>query len=215
MADLITLEQLKIAEGIQAGDTDEARDKRYEQAIKGASAAIRKYADRAFGIEAKAGTRTYEYDGSGYVDIDDAMTVTEVTFIFGTLETPLSSFYWRPEPQEGPPYSYLTIPHWAGIYSPEMGFTYNLDVISKDRGWPGLIPLVKVVGEFGWPEVPSDVQQACIITAGALSEKPTAHASERIASYSWAQSIRGDLTDVTAIPARAMDLLEPYIRMKI
>lgn len=211
---LITLAELKSAMNIAAGDVDAVRDGRLEIAIRDASAAVRRFADRAFGIPETLGTRQYEWDASGYLDIDDAMAVTTIVFTFGGFEFPIEPFYWRPEPQEGPPYTYLTIPHWAGIYDPEMGFTKNLDVISKDRGWPGLIPTVKVTGSWGWPEVPPDVKRATIYTAADMSEKPGNYVSESIAGYSYTTSNRTSGSP-TAIPSVAQDILAAYVRFQI
>jgi hypothetical protein len=211
---LISLAQLKASMGIAAGEVDIVRDEKLEQAIAFASVAIRSYSDRAFGTPAVKGTRIYEYDSSGYLDIDDAMSVESLAFIFGSFETPIETVYWRAEPQEGPPYSYLTVPHWAGSIDPEMGFRYNLDVVSKDKGWPGLIPTIKVNGEFGWPDVPADVQQAAIWTAAAMAEKPDQMVSESIAGYSYTSSNRTS-SAVTAIPSRAKDLLAAYERFQV
>jgi hypothetical protein len=211
---LISLAQLKIAMGITAAEVDLVRDEKLELSIADASAAIRSYADRSFGLPAVKGNRIYEYDASGYLDIDDAVSVESLVFIFGSLETPIEPFYWRAEPQEGPPYTYLTVPQWSGSISPEMGFTYNLDVISKDRGWPGLIPTIKVTGEFGWPEVPADVQRAAIWTAAAMAEKPDEMVSESIAGYSYTSANRTS-SAVTAIPSRAKDLLAAYERFQV
>jgi hypothetical protein len=211
---LITLTELKAAMNIAAGDVDVVRDAKLESAIEGASAAVRRFADRAFGLPETPGIRTYEYDSSGFLDIDDCMAVTSVAFVFGGFETPIDQFYWRPEPQEGPPYNYLTIPHWAGIYSPQMGFKINLDVISKDRGWPGLIPTVKVTASWGWPEVPADVRRAAIWTAAVMSEKPEEFVSESIAGYSYTTSNRTSGAP-QAIPPQAQDILAAYVRFQI
>jgi hypothetical protein len=211
---LITLAEMKAAMNISAGDEDPVRDAKYEQAIRYASSAVRKFADRAFGTAEVPGTRIYEYDSSGFMDIDDCMAVTAVAFIFGGFETPLEEFYWRPEPQEGPPYDYLTIPHWAGIYSPQMGFKTNLDVISKDRGWPGLMPTVKVTANWGWPTVPEDVKEATMLTAAAMAEKPDEYVAESIAGYSYTSANRSAAAP-TAIPSRAQDILASYVRFQI
>lgn len=211
---LITLEELKFAMNIAAGEVDALRDARLQQAIRDASAAVRRFADRAFGKPVSAETRIYEWDHSGYLDIDDAMSVTAVVFTFGGFEFTIEPFYWRPEPQEGPPYTYLTIPHWAGIYDPQMGFEKNLDVISKDRGWPGLIPTIKVTASWGWPTIPDDVKRATIWTAAAMSEKPENYVSQSIAGYSYTTSNRTSGLP-TAIPAMAQDILAAYVRFQI
>jgi hypothetical protein len=221
VGDLITLEELKRAYYYPASLTeDKRRDENLSASITTASQAIRKFADRSFGMGTETKTMAYEYDSSGFIDINDAWKVLKVEFVFGGLHTKIEEFYWRAEPQEGPPYYYLTIPHWAGIYSPQMGFRYNLDVIARDRGWPGLIPLVEVEAEFGWPEVPVDVKQAAIYTAAKFAEKPGQFVSERIQDYAYTTQLRGTPAEpntgtVTALPQEAQDLLAPYVRFQI
>lgn len=211
--DLITVEELKLAKGESSADTE--HDEKYQQAIRNASTAVRRFADRAFGMPYTEGDRIYNYDESGYLDTDDAGEVIKVTFILGTLETELQRTYWRAEPQEGPPYNYLYIPRWAGIYSPQMGFRYNLDRISQERGWPGLNPQVKVRAKWGWPEVPDDVRQATIWTAAKFAEKPDQMISESIANYSYTSQVRGNAGPPPAIPAPAQDVLAAYVRFQI
>lgn len=216
LPDLITLEDLKIS--MRIPDTDTDRDAQLSKAITLASASIRSFTDRSFGAPIKKGVKIYEYDSSGFLDIDDAMAIENVEFVFGGLKTPITNFYWRAEPQAGPPYSYIVIPVWAGIYSPQMGFKYNLDVISRDRGWPGLIPVVEVTAKFGWPEVPDDVEQAAIWTAARFSEKPDALISESIANYSYTTQLRGGGGfggPLGAIPSEAQDILASYIRFLV
>jgi hypothetical protein len=215
---LITLNEFKIAMGIPETEENILQDEKYNQAITAASIAVRNFADRAFGLPEKQKTNIYEYDSSGFVDIDDCMAVEEVVFTFGGFKTPIEQFYWRPEPQAGPPYTYLSVPHWAGIYSPEMGFTYNLDVIAKDRGWPGLIPLIEVKGKYGWPNPPGDVKQAAIWTAAKFQEKPDQLVSESIANYSYTAQLRGGGGfggPPPAIPSDAQDILIAYTRFQI
>jgi hypothetical protein len=219
--DLVTLEQVKIAKGENPADhSDPNEDKAIEQAIEEASAAIRNFTQRDFGIPLVTESRQFEYEGDNFVEIDDAHEIDEVAFKFGTTRSLVTTFYWRAEPQNGPPYTYLTIPHWANAYSPEMGFTYNLDVFSRDHGWPGLIPLVEVTGTWGWAETPADVQRAAIITAIAFQQDPSSYVSESIAGYSYTTALRegtgapSDLTP-TAIPGKAQDLLQPYIRFTV
>lgn len=220
--DLISLEELKVALSLSKTEVDVRRDEKLQQAITYGSQAVRSYADRAFGMPLVAETQSYEYDSSGFVDINDAWKVENVEFSFGGFKTPITTFYWRALPQAGPPFDYLSVPHWAGIYSPEMGFRQNMDVIARDRGWPGLIPLIEVTAEYGWPtpNVPTDVKQATIYTAAKFAEKPGALVSEHVANYSYTTQLRGTNNDpnvgnVYAIPAEAADLLAPYIRFQI
>lgn len=211
-ADLITLEELKVAMGMDLSETDQ--DQKLTKAIAAASTAVRRFADRSFGLPLTEGVRTYEYDSSGYLDIDDAGEIISVVFNLVSFKFPITTFYWRAEPQEGPPYTYLKIPHWAGVYSPEMGFTRNFDVIAKERGWPGLPPTVEVTAKWGWPEVPDDVRQAAIWTAAKFQEKPDQLVSESIANYSYLSQTRTG-GPAPAIPSQAQDLLAAYVRFQI
>lgn len=216
-ADLITLEELQIAMGDNTSEVDAKRDKKYEKAIAAASEAIRLYTDRSFGLPIATASRSFEFDESGYLDIDDCVKVNTVSLKIMTFEEPIPIEYWRAEPQAGPPYNYLLVPRWKGIYSPEMGFKRNLDVISKERGFPGILPLVVVNADWGWPTVPEAVRQAAIWTAAKFQEKPDKLISESIANYSYVTQIRtAEGTGApTALPIDAQEALEPYVRMLI
>lgn len=215
---LITLNQLKAAMGIDVAEDNATRDLRMEQAISSASSACRKYAERAFGTAEATATHTYEYDDSGYIDIEDCMSVSAVVFVVQTFEQPIESAYWRAEPINKPPFTYIEIPRWYNrIINPAMGFARNLDVLVRERGWPYQTPLVKVTGSWGWPDVPGDVQQAVIYTAAIMAEEPSDYASESIAGYSYVSERTTTTTSVakSAIPSRAKDLLAPYVRFLV
>jgi hypothetical protein len=212
---LVTLEQFKRFKGIEASDHD--RDESIEDAIAFMSEAIRKYTDRSFGLQTNSGVRVFDFDDSGYIDIDDATKIEGVEIAIGSLVTPIQSYAWRAEPVKGPIFDYLVIPHWAGVYSPEMGFTFNLDVVSKERGWPGVPPTVLVKGTWGWTEIPPDVQAACLIAVANYADNPDENVSESIENYSYSRGgsrIYG-ATESVAIPGRARDLLSPYVRFMI
>lgn len=207
---LITLEELKIANG----ETGTVNDQNYTRAIESVSEAIRKYTDRSFGLPLVNEVRIYDYDVSGYIDIDDCTNVDSVEFKLGELVTPVQSYAWRAEPAQGPVHDYLVIPHWAGAYSPEMGFRYNLDVISRERGWPGVPPVVLVKATFGWPQTPADVREAAILVATSFSDDPEENVSESIENYAYSKggSRAFGAAESVAISGRAKDLLSPYVR---
>lgn len=212
---LITLEQVRRAKGLQ--DDEHASDEKYEDAIAFVSEAIRKYCDRSFGLPLTTGVREYEYDQDGFVDIDDAAVIESVEFKIGTFIAPVQSFAWRAEPIKGPPFDYIAIPHWASSYSPEMGFMYNLDVLSRERRFAYLPPTVLVKGTWGWPEVPLDVQQAAILTVINYADDPDENISESIENYSFSRggSRQFGAAESVAISGRARDLLAPYVRFLI
>lgn len=214
MADLITLADLKTALNVAAGDVDPLRDARLQQAITQASAAVSTYADRNFGSSNVTETRNYEYDGSGYLDIDDASDITAVSFNWYNYTQVLDPALqlWRPEPYGYPVFTYLVLPTWHGQISPEMGFRQNLDVLWRERGLSTLPLTASVTGTWGWPTVPEDVKRAVIWTAASMSEEPGDMRSESIESYSYTRESSRTSLESGAIPERAKDLLAPYVR---
>lgn len=213
MAALITLDELLDALDITPGDATEQVQRKYTQAIAGASAAVSSYADRAFASPVVTEQRTFEYDGSGFLDLDDCSAVTAVTISSYGVDSVLAADEWTAEPFGGPVYTYLVLPAHRGFGSPAMGFTRNLDRIAAERGWLGQT-LVKVDATWGWPTVPDDVKQAVIWTAAEMGDKPGGMRSEAIANYSYSRDTPG-LPEVPAIPNRAKDLLAPYVRYKV
>ena len=202
MADLVTLADVKLALGIPTATT--TQDAKLNDAIRDASAALRSYLDRDFETPVTSSqARTYFYDGSGVLEIQDAQTITAVTLDGVALTTD----EYSAEPAGDAPYTWLFLPEIGGFgMSPEMGFTRNLDRL----WWKALQrpQQVVVTGTWGWATIPDDVQRAAIWTAVAFAENPRPVTTERVGdvSRSYPNAIRD------AIPARARDLLEPYFR---
>lgn len=204
---------MNTALGFVTGE-DTNRDAKYTQAIAGASAAVSNYADRGFGLPQITEQRSFEWDNSGFVDIDDCTNVLDLIYSIGGYDTGVAANQWRAEPYGLTTFTYIVMPPISGMYfSPAMGFKENLDVIYKDRGFVGLGPIVKVTATWGWPIVPGDVKQATIWTAAEMGQEPTAYISESIANYSRTSASRTLAQE--ALPERARDLLAPYVRVII
>jgi hypothetical protein len=200
MADLITLTELKNALGVDLLDTD--LDAKYTLAIKNASAAVREYADRSFDLTTVTSTRVYEYDGSGVLEIEDATTVTTV-LLDGIALQPSE---YAVEPYGKTVLNWIFLPENRLRTDPAMGFAYNLDTL----WWKAItnIHLVSVTGTWGWPAIPDTVKQATIWTAAAFAENVRPVVTERVGDVS--RTYATPLRD--AIPSRAKDILEPYVR---
>lgn len=198
MADLVTLPEVKTALGLQ----NTAKDAQITQAIPVATQAIRNYVDRDFETPVSgSATRTFYYDGSGVLEIDDAQTITEVTLD----GVPLTADEYSAEPAGGVPFSWLFLPERNLSINPEMGFTRNLDVLWwKTLGKP---QVVAVTGTWGWPEIPADVKQAAIWTVVSIIENPRPITTESIGGVS-----RSYMSYASAIPQRAKEFLQPYFR---
>jgi hypothetical protein len=218
MADLITLQEYRDATGYTS--VDAAFDTQVTAAIKYASSAIRNYTARDFGAPLVVEDRTYEYDGSGYVDIDDANTVNTVTLTtVGWADQVVDVALWRAMPQrrdDAPVYYYIYMPNvtaWGA--SPYMGFTRNVDVLAAEGRWGVQPPMVKVNAQWGWPTVPDDVKQATIWavedwkgTTASSAGPVTAHAIESFSESFGSRAGTG--VTANALPQRALDLLANY-----
>lgn len=210
MADLITPEILYDALGKAPGDLEEHEVSKYAEAIAAASAAIRSWTDRKFEEAGQSATaRTYQYDGSGVLDIDDCTTVTAINVVVPNgVERPLDAMEFTAHPFEGPIFDHITMsPRWGQV-SREMGFTRNLD---RYEGPLGYAPQIKVTAIWGWPTIPPDVRRAVIWTAISLVENPRPFISESIEGYS--RTVGPAPYD--AIPVRAQALLAPYTKLKV
>jgi hypothetical protein len=206
-SEIITLNQLKDSLGIPYTDT--TKDIRLEQAISSASSAIRTYLDRDFGTALVTEQRSFIYDGSGVLEIDDCASgsITDVTI----LDRSLSEEEFRAQPFRRSPVNFwIELAPSRGI-SPEMGFTWGLDTYQLYAN-PIMDTLtVKVTANWGWPVIPDDIQQAAIYTAAAMAESPKPYMSQNYGSYSIQMPAPFDC----AIPERAQALLAPYQRLRL
>lgn len=213
-ADLITRERLLDALNKVEVDLEPQEIRKYDAAIRSASAAVRAYTDRDFTLNASgvADARNFEYDDSGYIDINDAQAVTGVRILFpyGGLPMSLSTDQWTALPYGGPVFDNLV------VYSPlafgmsrEMGFTWNYDTYDGPSGGPP--PVVEVTAVWGWAAIPEDVQEATVWVAAAFSEDARQVTSESIEGFSRSLSVVAP----SALPLRARDLLDQYRRIVV
>lgn len=212
--DLITLADFRLAQGTDVTDTRD--DAKWTQWISFASDAIRAYTGRDFGAAVVTEERTFEYDGSGFVDIDDASVITAVTLVpgFGAADIVLTTDDWYGGPirrDDAPLFTYVKLTN-SGYVSPEMGFNRNLDVYFRDHRFDPSPRLVKVNGTWGWASTPGDVQMAAIWTLQDWESRDGGDGltAESIEGYSRSWAARGAQSAAMAIPDRARDLLSNY-----
>lgn len=212
-ADLITRERLLDALNKVEVDLEPQEIRKYDASIRAASAAVRAYTDRDFTLNASgvADARNFEYDDSGYIDINDAQSVTGVRILFpyGGLPMALSTDQWTALPYDGPVFDNLIVysPLMYGM-SREMGFTWNYDTYDAPAGPP---PVVEVTAVWGWAAIPEDVQEATTWTAAAFAEESRQVVSESIEGFSRSMSVQSP----SAVPLRARDLLDQYRRIVV
>lgn len=211
---LVTLSKYKTA----IKETSSSNDQFHQDALDDASAAVAAYTDRDLGVATATADRTFFYDGSGFLEIDDASAVNSVRF--DTQATALDSATWEAfrDGPAGVPYSYLVLP---GPYrvSGEMGFTYNLDQWLARSGGFNQETRVIVNATWGWATVPNDIQRATIWTASAY-EAMSESAGGTMSSHSVADVSTSYVFNAAAsnpdaqsdIPPRAKAILEQYRR---
>jgi len=145
------------------GITNTGQDAGIGLAISAASRLIDKWCRRTFGAGVQA-SRTFVADSAYYVAIDDLSSATglvvETRSSVSSAWTTVASSAYQVEPlnglRDGVPWA-LTAIRAVGV-----GFfpTYNKDA------------LIRVSGLFGWPSVPQEIEQACLIQACRLLKRP-------------------------------------------
>lgn len=219
MADLLTLAEYRTATGVDLTDT--RYDARVTQWLPWASQAIRNFTERDFGAPTVIEERTFEYDGSGYLDIDDAFSISQVSFAYpNSPDIILTVDDWSPKPErrdDAPVYQYILMPGYVGQSwgSSEMGFTRNLDVYFRERGAWGLTTKVKVTATWGWPDIPGDIKMAMVWTIQEWLARPSGESVTAEAIEGWSRSWggRGVAASAYAIPQRARDILVNYAKI--
>jgi hypothetical protein len=206
---LISLETLKESIGTDPADT--SRDNVLTAAIKAASQFAFTYTDRDFASEGVEEERTYRYDGSGFLEIDDAQEISTIEVDGRTLDADA----YLVQPTTGVS-TWLELDYIFRDPSGAMGFTYNLDRYIP-RSYRRTVDVV-VTGTWGWPDVPYDVQQAIIWIAASFAQNPesggAALTSESIAEVarSWANE---GMSDTTSLPRNALSILDQYKRWSL
>lgn len=213
MATLTSIARYKASQGDL--DVPGPKDDQINFALSAASELIRAFTGLKFEVASSGSlsdTRTYEYDGGSYLDIDEATLITGVSMRSGydinATPTTLDTYAWGAFPLNSPVKLWLRLPAGNhGTISPEMGFRYNLDTIGFDV-YQNIPAFVNVTATWGWPTIPEDVQQATIWTAQAIAMATSPYQQESIESYS---HTKGPMTDMESIPLRAQAALMPYI----
>lgn len=183
---MITVSEYKAATG-QVGDH---RDAAITAAITSASALIRAHTGLEFAVSGDAPiatSRDFEYDGTGYLDIDECQAITGVTVGASSL----SADSWSAYPLNGP------VKTWLRLAEAEEGFKPYI---------------VTVTAAWGWPVLPDDVKQAVVWTVTDLLETERPFTQEAIEGYSRTRSVA---STEEPIPLRAQAALQVYVLPRI
>lgn len=211
MANIVTRDEYKT----YAGVSGTAHDDQIDAALPWVDDVIRNYTDRDFATEVATETRTYRVKPkSRYVDIDDCTNITNVALGAHNLG---ANEYTPGPPAPSPVYYWIELYYRVGGVSPEMGFTYNLD-----RLYDLVVPqtTLAVTADYGWEVAPGDVKLAAseILKSviGGEDSGGGEKQSEAIDSYSISWQPQSVNTDrVSALPRKAVDLLDQYRRINL
>jgi hypothetical protein len=194
-----------VNEEIGRTDTDSTRSAAIHRAINGASRQIDSYTGRRFWQDSTVVARLYFATDGTCVEVDDISTTTGLIVKTdpdgdGTYENTLTiGTDFRVAPFNAAarvpvwPYTDLVISPVSASYFPVFA----------------TVPGVHVTAKFGWPAVPDDVAQACVIQAVSLLKAPAA--SMGILQV----GVDGIPARVPALHPIAVALLEPYCLPRI
>jgi hypothetical protein len=216
---LIDLTTYKALLGIDPTNTSD--DAQITALLDAASRAVETFTGRKFNVASGGATvKSYIYDGSGFLDIDDCTGITQVEVVIPNAQNyTLTSDEYTAMPGGGEVFYYIIMHGGAGVYgvSPEMGFERNLDqypmVMFKQ-------PTVNVTATWGWSAVPTDVKLATALTiqqfvSGEGGGNAEGLSAEAIEGWSRSWGGRSGTAPMLAIPNRARDLLAFYQRLYV
>ena len=163
MADLVTngyctLEELKEGLDIEISKQDSI----LSRAINAASRQIDNYCQRVF-YQTEEQVRYFSTEYYDLLTIDDLTSITELATDVNGLRT--YDTIWLPT-------DYELGPRNAGA----TGFPYT--ILTRTplglQSFPRIADSIRITGTWGWPEVPDDIRQVCLILAYRLYKRKDA-----------------------------------------
>jgi hypothetical protein len=143
------------------GVDDEEDDTKMDSALAAATTGINSFTDRQFNKTTTATARRYRPDSHCRTNVHDFHTMTDLVIATddsdgGTFGTIWSATDYDLEPLDG-------------VVAGEPGWPW-WKIIAVGGRWfyRGRRPTVRVTAQWGWPAVPADVHEACLIAAEDL-----------------------------------------------
>jgi hypothetical protein len=193
--DLCTLADVRLALEHSPGEGLE-RDDLIEELITTASRAILANAGREFAPVTASATRDFDHLGGGRVslapcDLQTSSAAT-VTVLDGTSEdatviAELTAVEWYGEPTTALDgvYTSLVVPALAGVTARRV---------------------VRVAGAWGFPDIPDDVRQACVVTVRSWLSKPISDVAAALELGDAARALGPGSAATFAVPTAAKRL---------
>lgn len=157
---------------LQKQSADTAQDSIIASLITRASDAILNYAGREFAPATTAQARTFAYTGSGFLDVApfDLRAVTAIAYDPDVSSTTLSSENYRLWPYHAPDGVYTAIELNLG----GLGATTCENDTGRTAGPNWRDRQVRVTGNWGFAEIPEDVQHWAIVAVSVWLRRDVA-----------------------------------------
>ena len=159
-----TLAELKAYLGI----ADSVDDTMLENIIESASRSIDRIANRKFWLDSVATVRYYRPNNSFTLDVDDIGSTSGIVLQFdtagdGSYATTLTfntDYILDPlnSDQKGRPWTIVTLISTSQLFIAPISYR----------------PSVKLTAKWGWPSVPDDINEACLILSADLYKRKDA-----------------------------------------
>jgi hypothetical protein len=159
----VSLEMFKASLRVNASSADQDRDDLMLQALAAASRQIEEHCGRRFWLDDADTARTYSPRGRTVSTVDgDLLLIDDLGAVPTTVEYGIGGTYTALTTAD-----YLTDPDNATtLRRPITG------LIRANSTWPtGSGYRVRVTGRHGWPAIPDQVAQACLIQASRLYKR--------------------------------------------
>jgi len=170
-----------------------------ERAINATSRAIDRHTGRRFWQDAAAQAKVFRCDDAHEVDVDDISTTDGLivaTGTDGTYTTTWAASDYQLEPlnadTDGGPHAW-----WRIVAVGVQTFPVHARQTT-----------LQVTAQFGWSEIPPDVEEACILRAAAIFKRK--EATFGVAGFGEFGVVRIGRNDVDVV-----SLLHPFVRMTV
>lgn len=198
MADLTTLASVRRHAQI-SDDADTDQDELFNDLIPAVSDAIMEYAQREFASDAEGSTsRDFRYDGRGVLSLSpfDLRTLTSVQIdVDGANPVPITL--------DADDYRLMPLHKKDGVWHTLHLRNHAVPPSSSSTDYP-VFRVVRVTGEWGYPEVPSKVERAANITTLWWARETSQYMGTALGDD--ASMMAGRL----ALPPIVKQMLDPY-----
>ncbi|MET9965450.1 phage head-tail connector protein [Streptomyces sp. NPDC006356] len=187
-----TLDDLKAQMGIETDDT--TRDALLTKALKSASRGIDRATGRRFWLDDTLKTRTYRLEGRVFCERDgDVLLVDDVGDVTGMVV------------ESGSGGSFTALTDYETTPDNALADGYAITgLLRPNSTWGTSATRIRVTAKFGWPAVPDDIAQACLIQASRLYKRKDSPEGI-IGSAEWG------VRNLSRRDPDVWNLIEPYI----